>query len=119
MVSALSQGAILLLFFTTLVFLLYFYSSSKKREKEIIKEREESTRRIYELAILKELALRTGYSLNIEEILQIITGSLRQFIDYSAVGYIVITPEKIKLNTHIEQSVSSLFLKEMKKRMIA
>src|SRR3989338_6958782 len=40
-------------------------------------------------------------------------------IDYSAVGYIVITPEKIKLNTHIEQSVSSLFLKEMKKRMIA
>ena len=62
---------------------------------------------------------RVGYSLNVEEILQIITGSLRQFIDYTAVGYIVITPEKIKINTHVEKSVAHSFLLEMKERMIA
>ena len=101
------------------VFIFYFYSSLKKREKEIIKEREESTRHLYELAILKELGERTGYSLNVEEILQIITGSLRQFIDYTAVGYVVITPEKLKINTHIEKPVSNLFIKEMKDRMVA
>src|SRR3989338_1924564 len=100
------------------VFIFYFYSSLKKREKEIIKEREESTRHLYELAILKELGERTGYSLNVEEILQIITGSLRQFIDYTAVGYVVITPEKLKINTHIEKPVSNLFIKEMKDRMV-
>lgn len=98
---------------------LYFYSSLRKREKEVIAEREDTTRHLYELAILKELGERTGYSLNVEEILQIITGSLRQFIDYTAVGYVVIAPEKLKINTHIEKPVSSLFLKDMKSRMIA
>ena len=100
-------------------FAFYFYYSFKKREKEIIKEKEESTRHLYELAILKELGERVGYSLNVEEILQIITGSLGQFIDYTAVGYVVITPEKLKINTHVERSVSRSFLLEMKEKMIA
>jgi two-component system, NtrC family, sensor histidine kinase KinB len=107
------------IFLILVVLILYFYYSLKKREKEITREREESTRRLYELTILKELGERVGYSLNVEEILQIITGSLKQFIDYTAVGYIVIAPEKIKINTHIEKSVSRSFLSEMKERMIA
>ena len=97
----------------------YLFVALKKREQEIKREREESTRRLYELAILKELGERVGYSLNIEEILQIITGSLRQFIDYYAVGYIVITPERLKINTHIDKPVDHSFLKEMKEKMIA
>ncbi|MEK7635276.1 MAG: ATP-binding protein [Patescibacteria group bacterium] len=121
---ALSSSAIAYLLFTLVVLVLVFfnfysYFSFRKQGKEIIKEREESTRHLYELAILKELGERTGYSLNVEEILQIITGSLRQFIDYTVVGYIVITPEKLKINTHIGKPVSSLFVQEMKKRMIA
>ncbi|MFH0804398.1 MAG: ATP-binding protein [Candidatus Zambryskibacteria bacterium] len=121
---ALPSSATMFPLFITILFVLavlvfYFYYSLKKREKEITKEREESTRNLYELAILKELGERTGYSLNVEEILQIITGSLRQFIDYTAVGYIVIAPEKLKINTHIEKPVSDLFIKEMKNRMIA
>ncbi|PIR40131.1 MAG: hypothetical protein COV33_01405 [Candidatus Zambryskibacteria bacterium CG10_big_fil_rev_8_21_14_0_10_34_34] len=121
---ALLSGAIMSLILISIalilaVFVFYFYFLFKKRGREIIKEREESTRRIYELAILKELGERVGYSLDVEEILQIITGSLKQFIDYTAVGYIVVTPEKIKINTHIEKSVSHLFLKEMKDKMTA
>lgn len=100
-------------------FVFYFYRSFIKKNKEIIKEKEELTRHLYELAILKELGERVGYSLDVEEILQIITGSLRQLIDYTAVGYVVITPEKIKINTHIEQSVGNLFLSEMKEKMLA
>ena len=87
------MNAILPILFVLVFLVLYFYFSLKKREKEIFKEREEATRRLYELAILKELGERVGYSLNVEEILQIITGSLRQFIDYTAVGYIVMAPE--------------------------
>lgn len=122
--TALFSSAILFLFLIPAVFILlglvfYFYNSLKKREKEIIKEREEATRHLYELAIIKELGERTGYSLNVEEILQIITGSLRQFIDYTAVGYVIIAPEKLKINTYIEKPVSGLFIKEMKERMIA
>lgn len=121
--TALSLGATELFFalaLPALVFLVfYFFVSLKKREREIAKEREESSRRLYELAILKELGERAGYSLDVEEILQIITGSLKQFIDYTAVGFIVITPEKVKINTHLEQSVSNSFLNELKEKMVA
>lgn len=98
---------------------LYFYTSLKRQRKEIAKEREESTRRLYELAILKELGERVGYSLNVEEILQIITGSLRQFMDYTGVGYVVLAPERVKLSVHLEHSVENSFLKEMKEKMLA
>ncbi|MEK7669191.1 MAG: ATP-binding protein [Patescibacteria group bacterium] len=110
---------LILAVFVLAVLTFYLFFSLQKKEKEITKEREETTRRLYELAILKELGERVGYSLDVEEILQIITGSLRQFIDYTAVGYVVITSEKIKINTHIEKSVSRHFLSEMKDRMIA
>jgi NtrC-family two-component system sensor histidine kinase KinB len=121
---ALPQGAIVYSVFVAGLLVLaalssYFYFSLRRQNKKIIKEQEESVRHLYELAILKELGERTGYSLNVEEILQIITGSLRQFIDYTAVGYTVIAPEKLKINTHIEKPVSSQFLKEMKDRMVA
>lgn len=117
---ALVLGAISsVLFFTALYLFYYLRLSLKKKEEEIKKEKEEATRRLYELAILKELGDRVGYSLNVEEILQIITGSLRQFIDYSAVGYAVVAPEKIKISTHIERSVGRNFLKEMKDKMVA
>lgn len=117
--SAEAFAFITLIFLMSVVLVFYFFYSLKKKEKEFVKEKEESIRRLYELAILKELGERVGYSLNVEEILQIITGSLKQFIDYTAVGYIVIAPEKIKINTHIERSVSHSFLVEMKERMVA
>lgn len=91
----------------------------KEKEAAIAKEKEEATRRLYEISILKEIGERTGYSLDVEEIMQIITGSLRQFIDYTAVAYVVIYPEKTRLNTHFEQSVDHSFLDELKKRMLA
>lgn len=98
---------------------IYYWRLYKRREEEISKEKESSTRRLYELAILKELGERVGYSLNVEEILQIITGSLRQFIEYTAVAYIVIKPEKLKINIHLEESVDNAFVDDMKKRMVA
>lgn len=90
-----------------------------KKEKDVLKEKAEVWRRLYEISILKEIGERTGYSLNVEEILQIITGSLRQFIDYSAVSYIVVYPEKFKLNMHFEQSVDNGFKEEVRSRMLA
>jgi signal transduction histidine kinase len=91
----------------------------KEKEKDLLKEKQEITRRLYESSILREIGERTGYSLNVEEIMQIITGSLRQFIDYTAVSYVVINPEKIKFYTHFEQSVDRGFLEEMRSRMAA
>jgi signal transduction histidine kinase len=93
--------------------------SLKKREEEVKKEKAESTRRLYEIAILKEIGDRAGYSLDVEEVLRIITGSLHQFIEFSTVSYIVVKGEKFKLNTYLESSVDKTFLNEMKGKMLA
>lgn len=117
--SALWLSAIIIVLLAAFSPAVYYWRLYKRREEEVEKEKESSTRRLYELAILKELGERVGYSLNVEEILQIITGSLRQFIDYTAVAYMVIKPEKLKVNIHLEESVDNAFIEEMKKRMLA
>ena len=73
---------------------------------------------MYELAILKELGDRAGYSLNIENIIDIITGSLHQFIKYSAVSYMLLEPESIVFKVHLEESVARNFINDIKERMI-
>ena len=118
--SALVLSAIpLVLFVVTGVLVLYLKINLHRRDLEIKKEREATVRRLYEISILKELGERAGYSLNVEEILSIITGSLRQFIDYTAVAYVVLKPERLKMNIHLERSVDHSFVKEMKERMLA
>jgi len=84
----------------------------------VLREREMDSR-IYELAILKELQDRFGYSLNIANIVDIISGSLKQFIDFSAISYILVEPERLYFKCHLEESVQREFVDEIKKRMLA
>lgn len=86
-------------------------ATREKREAEI-------SRRMYELAILKELGERIGYSLNIENIVDIITGSLHQFIEYSAASYMLLGGERIVFKIHLEKSVSRNFIDDVRNRML-
>ena len=43
-----------------------------------------------------------GYSLDVHQIIDVITGSLHQFINYSAVSYMLIEPEKVLFKVHLE-----------------
>src|SRR3989344_473652 len=97
----------------------YLFWRLKLKEKEIAMEREASTRQVYELSILKELGERVGYSLDVEEILQIITNSLHQFIDYTAVAYLVVKDKKLRLGMHFDKSAHHHFFLEMKEKMLA
>lgn len=83
----------------------------EKREKDI-------SRRMYELAILKELGDRIGYSLNVQQIIDIITNSLHQFIEYSAVSYMILEPEKVIFKMHLENSVHRRFVNDVRDRML-
>ncbi len=113
-ISAISFG----LFVLTAITALSLSVSLKRRAKEVEMEKRLSARQLYELAILKELGDRTGYSLDVEEVLRIITGSLHQFIDYTAVAYVVIIGATVKLNVHFDKSAEHTFFLEMKKRML-
>jgi len=95
----------------------FIYKKSRTLEKNLIKREQDTKRRMYELSILKELGDRIGYSLNVQNIIDIITGSLHQFIEYSAVSYMFLEPEKIIFKVHLEESVSRKFIDDIKTRM--
>lgn len=97
------------------VFSYWWFRRSRRSAEE--KDREIKYH-LYEVAILKEISDRTGYSLNIKKILDVIAGSLGQFLEYSAVSYMLIEPSKILFKIDLEHSVSTQFINEVKKRMI-
>jgi len=94
------------------------YRKISQVTKNLQQREQAAQRRMYELAILKELGERIGYSLDVKQIVDIITGSLHQFIEYSAASYMLLEPENIVFKIHLEQSVSRGFVDEVKKRML-
>ena len=96
---------------------LYWWTKNMRRSME--GKEGEVKRRLYELAILKEISDRTGYSLNIKKILDVISGSLNQFLEYSAVSYMLIEPSKIVFKIDLNRSVSPQFIKDMRTRMLS
>lgn len=96
----------------------YAYWQSRKLKTALKKREQETNRRMYELAILKELGERIGYSLDMRQIADVITGSLHQFIEYSAVSYMLLGGEKILFNIHLEKSVHRGFIDEVRNRML-
>ena len=97
---------------------VFLYIKSRQGSAALIKHDKEMEQKMYELAILKEIGDRTGYSLNIQNIVDIITGSLHQFMEYSAVSYMLLKPEKIIFKVHLEKSVSRHFLNDIQDRML-
>ncbi len=91
----------------------------RKAKAYLTKRESELEAKIYEIAILKELGERIGYSLNTRKIVEIITGSLGQFIDYSAVSYLLIEPQSLLFHSHLESSVDAAFVSTIHDRMQA
>src|SRR5436190_16224804 len=89
---------------------VYFLVKDHKAKIALAKREQDISRRMYELAILKELGDRIGYSLDVQQIIDIITSSLHQFIDYSAVSYMLLEPESIIFKIHLERSVHRRFV---------
>ena len=97
----------------------FLFWQSRSLKIDLAKREAETNRRMYELAILKELGERVGYSLNVQKIIDIITGSLHQFLEYSAVSYMLLEPEKIIFKVDLEKSVSREFITEIRSRMLS
>ena len=97
----------------------FSYWGLRRTRRNLLEKDREAKRRLYEIAILKEIADRTGYSLNIQKILDVIVGSLNQFIEYSAVSYMLLDPSKIVFKVDLERSVSPQYIKDIRTRMIS
>lgn len=99
-------------------FALFSHWKSRRLQAVLSERAEEASRRMYELAMLKELGERTGYSLNIQNIVDIITGSLHQFIAYSAVSSMLLEPQGVVFKIHLERSVPRKFIDDVRDRML-
>ena len=109
---------ITILFAIYIVVIALSYWGVHRIKRGIYAKDSEMKRRLYELAILKEISDRTGYSLNIQKILDVIVGSLNQFLEYSAVSYMLLEPSKVVFKADIEKSVSTQFIKDVRTRML-
>ncbi|MBI2622416.1 GAF domain-containing sensor histidine kinase [Candidatus Microgenomates bacterium] len=97
---------------------IYFARQEEKTRQLLGKREKELNRRLYETAILKEIADRIGYSLDVEKIVDIITGSLRNLFPYSTASSLMITPEALTFKTYVEENVSNAFVNEVKNRLL-
>lgn len=96
----------------------FLYARYRRSKQELARREAEMSRRMYELAILKELGERIGYSLNVQQIVDVITGSLHQFIPYSVASYMLLETERIMFRAHLERSVHRAFIDDVRNRML-
>ncbi len=97
---------------------LFSYWGLRRMKRDVLEQGRDAKRHMYEIAILKEIGDRTGYSLNIQKILDVIVGSLNQFLEYSAVSYMLLGPAKIVFKVDLDESVSPQFIKDIRMRML-
>jgi len=83
------------------------------------KQKKITSRNLFQISLLKEIGERIGYSLNVQNIVDIITGSIHQFMEYSTVSYMLIQPDGIIFKTTLEESISEDFIEDLESRMIA
>lgn len=104
---------------STLSFFLvgFLYWRGAVFKKEVKKKEEDIKHKVYELSILKEINDRVGYSLNLKKIVDVITGSLSQFIEFSTASYMLIEPDGIVFKTEIREIISKDFIEDVKDRM--
>ncbi len=103
------------------VVLIIFWLEYHRIQARLSKEEEQMKHRMYELAILREIGERIGYSLDVQKIVEIITGSLGRLLPYSTVAYMLPSPiheGRLAFHISLAEPVSKLFLGEVKSRML-
>jgi len=109
-------------FLTAVVFgvLTIIFSIREERIKKSILEREKLEKhRLYEISILKEIQDRIGYSLDIEKVIDVINGSLKNLFPYSAASSLVLKDDRLIFKSNINEPISRKFLNQVKESMCA
>ena len=114
-----TQVFIALAIYSVVVLIFIGLENRRMRHSLLLKERE-MQRRMYEVSILKELGDRIGYSLNVQKIVDVITGSLRKLLDYSTVSYLLFADEgRVVFHCVLEESVNKQFIESIRAQMVA
>ena len=92
----------------------------EKRKRNVVSKQEKiEKQKLYQISVLKEIQDKISYSLDAEEVIDIITRSLKNLFPYSTASSIVVTEDKLIFKTYVEESVNRSFIEQVKKSMLA
>src|SRR5258708_1505513 len=105
----------------TVVIGAYIYNSTRERKylRQEAGQSLELQQKVYQAQVLKEINDRIGYSLDTNKIVDIITSSLGNLLDYDTVSYMVLEEGgKVIFKCHVESTVNHSFIEQVKERML-
>lgn len=97
---------------------IVFSMREEKAIKKLVENEKKQKQRLYEITMLKEVQDRIGYSLDIDKVVDVITGSLDTLLSYSTVSALIREDDHFILKTHIKEGVSRNYLENIKASMI-
>lgn len=97
---------------------IIFSMREEKAIKKLVENEVRQKQRLYEITMLKEVQERIGYSLDVEKVVEVITGSLDALLKYSTVSALVCKDETIVFKTHIKEPVSKKYIETVKASML-
>ncbi len=96
-----------------------FQSTVALHDLEMAKREKELKRRVLELQVLRSLGERAGYSLDLRQILEVITDSLTGLVEFATVAYMLPGKEgRIIFKIRAAEPVSRKFLTQTKSQML-
>jgi len=99
----------------------YVYTSGRERSflKQEAGQSRELMQKVYQAQVLKEINERIGYSLDTNKIVDIITSSLGNLLQYDTVSYMVLEETgAVLFKCHVENTVNHQFVDQVKEKML-
>ncbi len=113
---------LLFLDFVLLGVVFYFYLRRSFRERNKLQgqatESLELQQKVYQIQVLQEIGERIGYSLDTDKIIEIITSSIGNLLEYDTVSVMMFQGVEAAFKCHVENTVNHHFIGEVKEQML-
>ncbi|MDP2631444.1 MAG: GAF domain-containing protein, partial [Candidatus Uhrbacteria bacterium] len=90
-------------------------------ERKVLRDHEQELKsKILQVSLLREITDRIGYTFDVMEIIEVISGSLGQLVEFSTVSYLVLDDKEqdIKVKIDVRDKVNQKFIFEVQEKMI-
>ncbi len=114
---------LLLVDFALLSIVLAFYLRRMYKERQALMGKADKSyelqQQMYQVEVLQEINERIGYSLEGNKVIEIITNSLGNLLEYETVSFMLYNKtETVVFKCHVHQSVNHRFISQVKEHML-
>jgi signal transduction histidine kinase len=114
---------LLLIDFALLALVLAFYLRKMYQERNQLLGRADKSfelqQQMYQVEVLQEISERIGYSLEGSKVIEIITNSIGNLLEYETVSFMLYNEsESVVFKAHVHESVNHRFLSQVKDNML-